>query len=188
MTNTFNLLPWRERRALRWQRQRYGWAGLAVLLALGTGFWADYALMQRLTEQHSRNTEWQSRLAHYSHEIQEIQQMVREKTQFAENWQKLQAIQQTQIQQQTALVQLARDLPSNLRLTQLHYERMSWSLEGICDDVSALLAWLPRLNNIPELGDAHLESVREQSAHSSASEMKKEHHFRVIVSSLERVP
>lgn len=181
MTTTINLLPWREWRRKRLQREFILQLVLAAVLGGAIWFFWNSAVSARVEEQESRNAYIKEQITKLDDKIKEIEKLEERRSNLVERMEVIQELQGNRPTIVYLFDQLVKTLPDGVYYTSVERNGKNFSISGISESnnrISRLMRnfeesrWFekPNLQNVSAEENA-AEEENDQESQSNEFEL-----------------
>lgn len=133
MTTTINLLPWREWRRKRLQREFILQLVLAAVLGGAIWFFWNSAVSARVEDQESRNAYIQEQITKLDDKIKEIEKLEQRRSDLVERMEVIQELQGNRPTIVYLFDQLVKTLPDGVYYTNVERNGKKFSISGVSD-------------------------------------------------------
>jgi type IV pilus assembly protein PilN len=133
MTTTINLLPWREWRRKRLQREFILQLVLAAVLGGAIWFFWNSAVSARVEDQESRNAYIQEQITKLDDKIKEIEKLEQRRSDLVERMEVIQELQGNRPTIVYLFDQLVKTLPDGVHYTSVERNGKKFSISGVSD-------------------------------------------------------
>ena len=167
-----NLLPWREERRQKRQRDFVVHLALAALFAVAAAFGIHSYMQAQIEHQQQRNAYLQDVIKELDRQIQEINELKKRKAELTARMQVIEKLQSSRPTIVHLVENFVTTLPDGVQLTSAtvtNDEKIS--IQGKADAQARVAAYLRRLNSAEYIGSANLvgSGILAQDASGSAS-------------------
>lgn len=152
-----NLLPWREERRQKRQRDFVVHLVLAALIAVGVAFGIHTYMQTQIEHQQERNAYLEGVIKKLDRQIQEINELKKRKAELTARMQVIEKLQSSRPTIVHLMENFVATLPDGVQLTSAtvtNDEKIS--IQGKADAQARVAAYLRRLNNADYIGSANL--------------------------------
>ncbi|MGC3981264.1 MAG: PilN domain-containing protein [Steroidobacteraceae bacterium] len=164
-----NLLPWREVERKR-KRQEFGMAaGVAVLLAVLTGFVLRWQYASIIDNQNNRNQYLKDEIAQVDKQIVEILDLEQQKQRLQSRIQVIEQLQSGRPEVVHLFDQLVRLLPDGVYLTSIKQTDRRIQIKGIAESSTRVSTFMKNIDTSEWLKDPFLEIVETKGTGDAGS-------------------
>lgn len=155
-----NLLPWREERRKRRQKQFNNSAvGIAILAALVVGYW-HYAMNQAIDYQQGRNQYLEEQIARVDQKIQKIKDLKETREQLLARMRIIEQLQQARPRIVHVFDQLVRTLPEGIYLTSVSQSKNHLTLQGVAQSSARISTYMRNIAESDWLAHPNLTVIK----------------------------
>lgn len=157
-----NLLPWREERRERRQKQfKNSVAGIVILAVLVVGYW--YHLVNKdIAYQRRRNDFLQEQISRLDKRIDKISDLKKQRKRLKARMRIIERLQQSRPQIVHIFDQLVRTLPDGIYLTRVNQNGNSLHIEGIARSSARISTYMRNISESKWLADPSLRVIKAQ--------------------------
>lgn len=152
-----NLLPWREERRQKRQRDFVAHLALVALVSAGVAFGIHTVMQTKIENQQARNAYLEEVIAKLDRQIQTINDLKKRKAELTARMRVIETLQSSRPTIVHLMENFVTTLPDGVQLTEItvtNDERIS--LQGKADSQARVAAYLRRLNGADYIGEASL--------------------------------
>jgi len=158
-----NLLPWREIRRSRRQRELIAMLGVAVLAAIGIVFLVQTEIANRIQYQQERNNYLRGEIARLKKAAEELQELQKVRARLVDRLNVIQKLQTSRPGMVRMLDELVRLLPQDIYLTAFTTEGNQVKLNGIARSDNVISGFMRSLKDAKLFGEPVLQIIENRN-------------------------
>jgi type IV pilus assembly protein PilN len=157
-----NLLPWREERRRRREKQfKSAAVGIVVLAILVVGLW-HHAMQTDISYQDQRNQYLKSQIARVDKRIQDIKKLKQTRKDLLARMRIIEQLQQSRPQVVHLFDQLVRTLPDGIYLTSANQKNSTLNLKGVAQSSARISTYMRNIDDSDWLADPNLSVIKSE--------------------------
>ncbi|HET6725493.1 MAG TPA: PilN domain-containing protein [Gammaproteobacteria bacterium] len=155
-----NLLPWREERRKRRQKQfNTSSIGVAILAALVVGYW-HHTMSANIDYQNQRNRYLQTQISSVDKRIKDIKDLKETRKELLARMRIIEQLQQSRPQIVHLFDQLVRTLPDGIFLTSVNEQGDTLHINGIAQSSARISTYMRNIADSDWLADPNLTVIK----------------------------